>query len=166
MSPQRLDEILRDYRITKARVAYLKDQLRFLEKRLAEEMKKSIQDQISLSQAITGMPHGSGTGDPTGKLGTEIASGKESEFVKQIREEIRQASFEIMKLEPDISTAEIVLNALSDREREVLEMKIMAEMSWSDTLAEMNRKHNNSYSKRSLQRLLDRAKEKAYEVVR
>jgi hypothetical protein len=38
--------------------------------------------------------------------------------------------------------------------------------SWPEILSAMNMRYNNSYSKRSLQRLLARAVEKAYEIVK
>ena len=58
------------------------------------------------------------------------------------------------------------MQALNDREREVLLFRIIDDMDWGQTVSQMNGLHNNSYSKRTLQRLLDRAMEKAYEVVK
>ena len=166
MSPQRLVEILRDYRVKKARLAYLDGELRTLERWLRDCTGTMIIDQISLSQAITGMPHGSGTGDPTGRLGTDIASGEVSPFVKQIQDDIRKNLEEAEKIRPEVTIVETVLQALNDREREVLLFRIIDDMDWGQTVSQMNGLHNNSYSKRTLQRLLDRAMEKAYEVVK
>lgn len=161
-----IEELLRDYRPTKARFAYLRTEEDMLERFLSNCEKSMVNDQVSMSQAITGMPHSSNVGDPVARLAIDIASGKVSEFVRQIREEIENVRSEMASLEAKIRTTEIVLGALNEREMEIVEMRIMADMSWDETLRGMNEKHNNSYSKRTLQRLLSRALEKAEEVVK
>ena len=166
MSPQRLDEILKKYRTTKFRYAFLKAEIATLERWLALCQSQSVNDRISLSQAITGMPHGSGIGDPTGRLATDIASGEVSRFVKQIQDDITKVNAEMIRIAPEISTVEIVLQSLGDREREVVILKIIDDRPWGETVEQMNGMHNNSYSKRTLQRLLDRALGRAYEIVR
>lgn len=166
MKQNQIEEILRSYRTQKARLAYLRSQIDMLERFLAGCERRMVDDCISMSQAITGMPHGSSVGDPTGRLAIDIASGKVSEFVKQIREEIEETAKEAARLTEDLRVADILLSAMTEREREVVEMKIMADMSWGEVLEEMNKKHGNSYSKRSLQRLYSRAMEKAEDVAR
>ncbi len=165
MSPQMFDELMTKYKANKARYAYLCSQREMLERYLAVCKGEMINDEVSMSQAITGMPHGSGVGDPVGRLAIDIASGKVSEFVKQIQKDIINNQAEIKKVEPDIRIVEIALDALSDRERKVVEMKNFHEMSWVELLSAMNQQYSNSYSKRSLQRLYERAMDKAYEVV-
>lgn len=165
MTPQKLDEIMVKYRVSKSRFAYLQSEMITLERWLAICKGEMINDRISLSQAITGMPHGSGVGDPTGRLATDIASGDVSTFVRQVEEDIERAKQEMETLSSQIRIVENVLEALNDREREVLVFKIIDGRDWADTVDQMNGLHNNTYSKRTLQRLLDRALDKAYEVV-
>ena len=166
MSPQRLDKILEDFRFNKARYAWLQAEVITLERWLNLCQSQSINDRISLSQAITGMPHGSGVGDPTGRLALDIASGEVSVFVKQIQEDLNKVNAEMLRIAPDISAVEIILDSLNDREREVLIFKMIDKRDWKDTMLQMNELHNNSYSIRSLQRLLERALGRAYEIVR
>lgn len=166
MTPQRLDEIFKNYRVTKARMIYLTDLEKRLDRRLRILKGEMVEDMQSFSQAITGMPHGSGVGDPTGRLGVDIASGKVTPFIKQVEEELTEARSEMIRIGPDVNTVEVVLQALGDREREVLVLKIIDDRDWGDTVDQMNGLHNGAYSKRTLQRLLDRALEKAYEVVK
>ena len=166
MSPQRLDDIFKKHRVNEARLAWLKSEMVTLNRWLSLCKSQSVTDRVSLSQAITGMPHGSNPGDPVGRLAVDIASGRVSTFVKQIQEDIDSVTAEMMRIEPEIRTVEIVLQALGDREREVLTLKIIDDRDWNDTTAQMNEMHNNSYSKRTLQRLLDRALDKAYEIVK
>ena len=166
MSPQRFDELLSNYRSMKARYAYLNSQIVMLERYLAICEGEMIEDKVSMSQAITGMPHGTTVGDPTGRLAMDIASGEVSVFVKQILEDMERVKAEIGKIEPDLKAVEIVLKALGERELAVMEMKMMDNMSWSEILESMNNRYSNSYSKRSLQRLLERATDKAYEIIK
>lgn len=165
MKPAELDEKLRNYRVVKARYAYLQHQLESLERYMAICRGTMISDQISMSQAITGMPHGSGVGDPTGRLAMDIASGKVSVFVKQIEEETKVAREKLDETKEELRVVEIVLEAMSEREKEIVMMKAVDDMSWSEITQEMNEKHQGSYGKRSLQRLYDRAMEKAYKTV-
>ena len=166
MTPLRLDEILKNHRSRKARTAYLNAELVTLNRWLILCENESISDRISLSQAITGMPHGSGVGDPTGRLAADIASGEVSRFVKQIQDEIRRITDEIAGIEPELKTVEAVLMGLGDREREVVVLKIIDDRDWGDVVEQMNGLHNGAYSKRTLQRLYERAMEKAYEIVK
>ena len=162
----RIEGLLHDYRVTKARYAYLRARLDMLAEVLSKCEAEMVSDCMSMSQAITGMPHGSSVGDPTCRLAIDIASGKKSEFVKQIQAEIDDTQREAARLMEDLRVADIVISSMTDREREVVELKIMDDRDWDDVLLEMNKRHNNSYSKRSLQRLYSRAMDKAEEVTK
>jgi hypothetical protein len=166
MTAQRFDEVLKMYRQTKARVAYLRSQAEMLERFLRICSSQMIEDMMSMSQAITGMPHGSGTGDPTGRLAIDIESGKVSEFVKQIQEELTQVNAELNITAPQTRAVEIALGALNDRERDLVVMKMVDEFSWAEILFKMNAKHGGDCKKRTLQRVLEKAMQKAYEVVK
>lgn len=165
MSPEQLTEILKKHPSTKARCAYLRSQLEMLNRFLRKFQGEMIEDQVSMSQAITGMPHGTTVGDPTSRLALDIASGKVTPFIKEIQEDISRTEGELQRIEPDVRAVEIILEALNDRERAVFELKMFADYSWPDILDEMNKRYNNSYAKRSLQRLFDRAFDKACEIV-
>lgn len=166
MKPEKFDELMKKYRVTKARIARLREDLRIGERNLRACSSSMVDDMISLSQAITGMPHGSGTGDPTGRLAIDIATGKVTPFVKQTQEDIAQINLELMILEPQARYVEIALGALSERERELVTMKIIDEFSWVEVIHQMNTKFGGNYTKRTLQRLVEHAMQKAYEVVR
>lgn len=166
MTPLQVDEILKNHRVTSARLARLQSELTMLQRHLAMCKARIVNDSISLSQAITGMPHGSNTSDPTGRLAADLASGEATPFVKELIRDIEKTQREIREVEPKVRAVEIILQALLDREREVLVLKIIDDRDWGDTLEQMNQMHNNSYSKRTLQRLLDRALVKAYEIAK
>lgn len=166
MSPQELTEILKNYKASKARCAYLQSQIEMLDRFLRKCQGEMIEDQVSMSQAITGMPHGSAIGDPVSRLALDIASGKVTPFVKDIQEDIKLAKAELQRIAPNVQIVEFVLDALSERERAVFELKMFTNYTWPDILSEMNKTYNNIYAKRTLQRLFDRAFDKACEIVK
>ena len=166
MNPEKFDELLKNYRVTKARIARLRETKTMLERFMRICSSNMVNDMVSLSQAITGMPHGSGNGDPTGRLATDLASGKASEFVKQIQSELTDVNLELIRIEPQARNVEIALGALGERERELVIMKNIDEYSWAEIIHQMNTKFGVTYTKRTLQRLIERAMDKAYEVVR
>ena len=166
MSPERLETILKDHPVKKARYAYLTREMESLRRWLSVCKGEMVNDLVSMSQALTGMPHGTTPGDNVGRLATDIASGKVSVFVRQIEEDMDQCKREMDKIAPDIRTVDIVLSALGEREREIFTMRAIMDMSWAEILTRVNDNHNNSYSKRSLQRLYDRASQKAADVVK
>ena len=166
MNPQRLTEIMKKYRASRARCAYLQSQLEMLERFLTICEGEMIDDMVSMSQALTGMPHGTSVGDPTGRLAIDIEAGKISPFVKEIREEIEGARAELQRIKEDVRTVEIVLEAMTAKERSLLEMKMIDELSWDEIIHRMNREYGFGSSKRSLQRMMERIMDKAREIVK
>jgi len=166
MSPERFDEILKKYRSIKARMAYLRHQVDMLERFLAICTREMVNDMVSMSQALTGMPHGSGAGDPVGRLAMDIESGKVSPFVQQIQEELTEVNAELNLIVPQARAVDIALGALSDKERDIVVMKMVDEFSWTEVIHKMSSKYGGNCTKRTLQRVLERAMEKAHEVVK
>ena len=166
MRPEKFDELLRNYRVTKARIAYLRSQIETHERFLKICTDGMINDMVSLSQAITGMPHGSGTGDPTGRLAMDIESGKVSPFVQELQETMAEMVLELNKIAPEARAVEIALGAIGDRERALITMKIIDEFSWDEVIHKFNNSYGGKQTKRTLQRMIERAMQKVYEVVR
>ena len=166
MNPQRLTEIMKKYRASRARCAFLQSQLVMLERFLEICEGEMIDDMVSMSQALTGMPHGTTVGDPTGRLAMDIHSGKISPFVKEIREEIEGVKAELQSVTRDVQAVEIVLNAMTAKERSLLEMKMIDELSWEEIIHRMNQEYGFGSSKRSLQRMMERIMEKARDIVK
>lgn len=166
MKIEQLTEALVKYRQNQARAAYLRSQLETLNRFLERFTGSMINDQVSMSQAITGMPHGSNPGDPVGRLAVDIASGKVSEFVAQIRGEIRETQDELSIVQSRVSVADLVLNALTEKERQVVTMKLIDDLSWAEILSKVRRTTGQQSSKRTLQRALSDALEKGAAIVK
>ena len=166
MKIEQLTEALVNYRLNQARAAYLRSQLEMLNRFLEQCEGSMINDQVSMSQAITGMPHGSNPGDPVGRLAVDIASGKVSEFVAQIRAEIRETQDELSIIQSRVSIADLVLNALTEKERQLITMKLIDELSWAEILSKVRHQTGQPASKRTLQRVLSDALEKGAAIVK
>ena len=166
MSPERYGECLKHYRSNKVRMAYLRSQMEMLERFLDKCTRDMVNDQVTMSQAITGMPHGSGIGDQTGRIAIDIASGEVTPFVKQIRAVIADVNREILRIGPQIRAVEISVKVLNEWEKTLMEMKMIDEYSWAEILDRMQSKFGKKHAKRSLQRALEGIFEKAYAIVR
>lgn len=165
MEPEKLDRLLNVYKVNQARYTWLCQQLEKLEADLKVCRSQMISEQISLSQALTGMPHGSGTTDPTAKVAVAVTSGKVTPFVKELEAEIKPVREEMLVIQKDINTVDLALSPLAEREREVVTYKMIDNLDWGEVLEMMNEKYNGTYAKRTLQRLYDRGIEKAYAVI-
>ena len=166
MTRDQVDETLKIYRATEARVAYLRSQLEILKEYLRENENSVVNDGVSLSQAITGMPHGSGVGDPVGNLALRIAMGKTSVFVMQVREEIEVVMRELRLKQYILDFADAWLKALNDREVKVVTLKMIDGMSWSEILTALNSGGGPRWSKHTIQRILDNGMGKIYEAAK
>ena len=164
MTKERVDEFLDAYRSNQARCAYLQEQVIILEESLRKNEMSAIGDQVSMSQAITGMPHGTTVGDPVGNLALDIAMGNVSVFVKQIQEELASVRAELNQKSRIVAYVGSWLNGLNERERFVVEAKVIDHLAWAEVVKDYNARFNGSYSKHTIQRLHDKAMDKIYEI--
>jgi len=164
MTHSRVDELLQSYHSMEDRCRELRVEIAFLEESLRVNERSMVSDQVSMSQAITGMPHGSSVGDPVGRLALNIAMGKVSVFVRQIQEELQDAYAEQSHLKELISQVDSWLDALSEPERTLVRMKAVNQESWRDIVRYFRKQFDGSYSKHSMQRIFIRAMDIIYEM--
>ena len=164
MTHSRVDELLLSYHSMEDRCRELRVEIAFLEESLRVNERSMVSDQVSMSQAITGMPHGSSAGDPVGRLALNIAMGKVSVFVRQIQEELQDAYAEQNHLKELISQVDSWLDALSEPERTLVRMKAVNQESWRDIVRYFRKQFDGSYSKHSMQRIYIRAMDIIYEM--
>jgi len=163
MTREAVDEMLKNYKQTLARHEYLQAQVDILKKALDENKREMISDRVSMSQAITGMPHGTSVGDPVGNLALDIAMGKVTPFVKQVEEEIAKIQGEMQRTEILVSCVGKWLEGLSEREKLAVEQKVFDDQPWAKIVFAFKSQYGEeACSKRSVQRIYDRAMEKIY----
>ena len=165
MTRERVDEMMKNYRTVEARCEYLRAQVSILEASLEENRKQMINDKVSMSQAITGMPHGTTVGDPVGNLALDIAMGNVTVFMQQIEDELAAVKKELNSKQYVLVYVNSWLKGLNDREKMVVVLKNMDGQPWGQIVDAMKKQYGeDACSKHSAQRLYDRAMEKIYEV--
>ena len=162
MNQEMVDTMLSEHRVTEAKLKCLTATLDVLDNLLEIAKSEMVDDEVSLSQQLTGMPHGSGTTDPTGRLAIEIASGHVSWRVDQIEDEIRNVKIEISKIEWKVIMVNAWLGCLNERERFLIEKKYLDEMTWKEIEESYNKEYGVIMTKRGLKNIIDRGIEKIY----
>ena len=84
MQKEKAHMLLCDYRQNIARSKYLESAIQAQERAAAHLRETMIEDSIHITQALSGMPRGTNTSDPTGKLAAMFADGGVTEHVRQI----------------------------------------------------------------------------------
>lgn len=164
MKVEIVNEALSAYLERLARCEFLDGELKLLREMLEKAESEMVNDEVSLSQELTGMPHGSSVGDPTGKLGLKLACGFESWSVKQIKEEIAKLTEEYNTLKYWVSFVCAWLKCLTDKERLLIEMKYIQKLSWDEIINRYQKEYGQRYGKSGMKILVQKAMEKVYKI--
>ena len=164
MKAENINEALSCYLERLARCEFLENELAMLHEMLETSEKEMINDEVSLSQEITGMPHGTSIGDPTGKLGLRLACGFESWTVKQIKEEIAKLQEEYNTLRYWVVFVQAWLKCLTDKERMLIEMKYIQKLSWDEIINKFQKEYGQRYGKSGMKILVQKSLEKVYKI--
>ena len=164
MQPERVDEMLANYREYAARVAYLSEAVKQTERLCASLHQNVVEDSISITQVISDMPRGTAISDPTGRLGSMLAEGYVPEHIRQAEADLESMKLEIRSKENVVVFVEAWLKGLSDRERFVIEHKVIAGMYWREMIPIYKREFGDEYSKQGLKRIKAKALEKIYRI--
>lgn len=167
MAPEKVDQFLKDHKMTVGRHKYLVSMIEEL-KSQAEDWKKNLaEDIVSLGgQVIDGMPHGTTVGNPTERFGIMLASGFTPEGLKELEQEIRKLEKEAHDKEVSIRIVEAWLDGLTEKERWIVEKQVIDGMYWREVVSEYHRQYGEEYSKEGLKRIRDGAVSKIYRMAR
>ena len=163
---EQVDELLLNYRNNLARCEFLTHDIPRLEKELGLKIKRMVEASVSLSPNLSGMPHGSSLSDPTGKLGTDIASGYKTEEVKALEEELCEKKKEMENKQYAVSVVDSLLKCLKEKELFVIEKKVIGGMSWNDLRFTYNRHFETTYTVAGLKYMKKLAMEQLYAAAR
>ena len=147
-----------------ARCEFLENEVKILREMLEVAEREMVDDAVSLSQELTGMPHGTSISDPTGKLGLKLACGFESWNVKQIREEIERLQGEYNTLRYWVAFVRAWLKCLTDKERMLIELKYIQKLSWDEIINAYQRAYGQKYGKSGMKVLVQKSIEKVYKI--
>lgn len=164
MRPESVDQCLANYREYTARCTFLEHEIHELQA-LVERLKRTtVEDAVSITQVMNGMPRGTDISDPTGRIGTKFADGYVPDYIREIEEEIRQRESEYRFKLPAIVFVDAWLKVLNKRERFVIENKTIGGMFWRELAVAYKEEFGEEYSRQGLKKIRDRAIVKIYKV--
>ena len=166
MKAEIINEALSSYLERLSRCEFLESEIKILREMLEKAEMEMVNDEVSLSQELTGMPHGTSIGDPTGKLGLRLACGFESWTVKQIKEELSKLQDEYNTLKYWVSFVQAWLKCLTDKERALIEMKYIQKLSWDEIINNYQKEHGQRYGRSGMKLQVQKAMEKVYKIAK
>lgn len=167
-SRSEIDAMLTGYRENLARRVHLSEEVKELKRVLDSLTEDSLIDtEVARSQSYENadMPHGGQIGDPTARLGMKFAEGYKPEYYKQLADEYQKKLTGLMRVERAINLVEGWLLILNDKERLVVECRVMEAQTWPDTASRFKGVFGFDVSKSSLKRHKMRGMEKIYRIV-
>ena len=164
MKVEVINEALSMYLERLARCEFLDTEIKILSEMLEKAESEMVDDEVSLSQELTGMPHGTSISDPTGKLGLRLACGFESWSVKQIKEELANMREEYNTLRYWVAFVQAWLKCLTEKERKLIEMKYIQKLSWDEIINNYQREYGQKYGKSGMKVLVQKSIEKVYKI--
>lgn len=160
-----VDDILKTYLDDKARALHLALEIHDAESEISAFLARlPAYEAGPRAQVITGMPHGTGVGNPTEQVALKLASGWEPQELKVMRAKLADKLTEYNALTTRLSYVEAWLLVLNDRERWVVLHQYMQQDYWRDILEDYQKAFGAFASKDTLKRLRAKAFKKIYAV--
>ena len=165
MTREIVDSMLKGYKFAVGRCGHLEAEIRQIEQRIeAEKHGRAAELAAVKPQQITDMPHGTQVGNPTEKFGLMLAAGWESEYAKDLQAIREKLLTELKDCELVLSFGDSWLAGLTERERWIVEQRIIEARFWRDVQTDYRRQFDEVCSKDTLKRLRARAMEKIYKM--
>ena len=166
MQPDEVRSCIEKYRDCAARCAFLEREIKDLEIRLTHLLETQVEDAISITQQLTGMPHATGVGDPTGKLAQKMADGFKPDYIRELEHEIAEKKEELRTKSSVVIYVDSWMKCLSERERYVIMRQCIDGAYWRDVVAGFQEKFGDVYSPQGLKKIRTRAMNKIYEIAK
>lgn len=168
MTKDELRKELGEYKLRKARMAVLEAEARKLEKEIERAKQNAAADMVSLGVDYS-QGHGGGVGSPVERAALCAMDGEMSKQGRLWQEERQQrlakVKEEMEKLGWWLARVEAALSALREAERVVVESHLIESESWTLLVCKSKRLLGETYSRRTIQSLQERALAKMLEVL-
>lgn len=160
-----MDEMLGRYLEHSARSAFLESKIQELYKDLGKMRSEIVEDLVSVSPKITGLPGGQkGISDSTGRLGTMVADGHVTPHMEQVIKEIDALELELERVRVTVVFVDAWLKALDEKELFVIKKKTIGGLSWKQLGYLFRNTYGDSYTQQGLRRIRDSAMDKIYKI--
>lgn len=164
MMPNEVDAMLREYKTCMARGTHLRIEIEKMENLILKEIKNAIGEEALHAQQYSGMPHGSDMGSPVEDLVFKYLGGYTPPMVHVMQDELARMRREQTQCEKCVQYVDGWMQALNEREQEVVRLQVIDGMYWGEILYRFAHQHSGIFSKSSLRRIKAKALEKIYRV--
>lgn len=164
MHPEKVDRMLRDYREFRGRCEFLRHEIGLEERKLAILRETMIDDAVSMSPNLTGMPKGSGTSKPVEALAIRFGNGYVPAYIQEIEKALDEKKKELREKMVTVVFVEAWLKGLTDKERTIVEKQVIDGRFWREIVFEYRAKYGEEYSREGLKRIKKVAMEKIYRM--
>lgn len=164
--PSTVDKMIGNYREYIARCAYLEHDIKEAERLLVDLRNSIVEDSVNITVNFSDMPHGQGISDPTGRLGLMLASGYETDYVKQLEQDINARKMELREKIPTVSFVTAWIRALDNKERLIIQEKVIGGLSWRQMVFSFQKCFGDIYSQQGLKRIKGTAMQKIYTIAK
>lgn len=163
MEPERVDEMLSKYREHSARYAALCNEIADLEALLESMRRTVVQDTVSTTSVVTGMPRGTITSDPTGRLGTLLASGAMPAHIRELEDELLTLRQEADTAHATVRYVDSWLLALNEKQAFIVRRKLDG-LQWREIVYDYTKEFGTEYSKNGIRKIYKSALCKIYKA--
>ena len=165
MTTERVDEMLKSYRLDKGRCGHLIAEMALVEKQIETEKNITAEELASPhAQTITDMPRGTGISNPTEKYGIMLADGYKTPELIALEGKYAKLRAEYEKCVENVEFVEAWFGGLSERERWIVENQVIDGLSWKSAVIGYIAKFGDDTSKDTLKRLRDKARDRIYQM--
>ena len=165
MTRDAVDKLLSEARQNKGRLKHLEAEMARLDAEIALARRNLSYDAaVAHSYELSDMPRGTAISQPTERIGLQLASGWEPDYIKAREQE--KMLYEQEKNERYLNDMFVTawLKGLPERERWLIETQVIDGVFWRDVLIRYRQKFGTDASKDTLQRVKARAMEQIYEM--
>lgn len=163
MNSDQVDKMLKAYKECQARAKHLENMVAIAERQLPYLEQNAMYLEALGAQQYDGMPHGNGVNSPVENLIIKFDDGYTPKYIKDLKQDYRQAHRELFEVRMVISFVDSWLVALTERERYVVQRHVIDAATWKEVLDEYEAKYG-IYSKEGLRKLKKKALNKIYEA--
>ena len=165
MTPERVDYMLAHFRECEARCEYLKPAIWKFEKEIAALKASAIDDTISIGgQGMDSMPRASDIRSTVEDWAIRFADGYTPEHILEAQTELTRLKEEYENKHLVVLFVTAWLKALSNRERFIIENKVIGNMYWRDLSSRFAAEFGETYTRVALKGIEKQAREKIYRI--
>jgi hypothetical protein len=165
MTPEKVDQLLSDYKTIKGRCQYL-EALIVEMKADARAWRNNLACELAgaSGKEMDGMPRGNAVGNPTERIGILLASGYTPDGLKELEALTKQYEQELSQKSATLRFVDAWLVGLTEKEQWIIRQQVLEGAFWREIIREYEKKYGEQYSKEGLKRIKHNALMKIYKM--